>query len=254
MSKTKRRSLVGPVTRVWQDVGDDFFLRHTPRQVAGLTAAIATHNNEEPLIQVLNRKGQVSEEGATEICIYLRDRPGLFAAMVCALGHLGLSVHDASIHTAESGWCLNSFIVLEEDSGDPPGRTSADRDHLTRELAGLLAAETAAPPRRRLTRQLKQLPTPTGVSLKHREGADGYELTIIASDRPGLLATIAMLFAELGVNLLDARIATLGERVEDTFTLSDLGSGSDPANIEERFYLLENTIRQQLDSTLARDS
>jgi [protein-PII] uridylyltransferase len=241
------------IKEVWNDVGDDFFLRHTPRQVAELSASIAAHKSDGALIQILDRKGQVSEEGATEICIHSRDRPALFAATVCALSQLGLSVHDASIHTAESGWCLNSFIVLEEESGKPPGRSNADRVRLIASLEELLVpGASPAPVRKRLPRQLKQLPTATEVTLQPISGTDTFELTIIASDRPGLLATIATIFAELGVNLQDARIATLGERVEDVFTLSDLG-GEDPAGIEERIYLLENTIRQRLDSELARD-
>jgi [protein-PII] uridylyltransferase len=242
------------IQKVWSDVGEDFFLRHTPRQVALLSAAIAAHTSEQALIQILDRKGQVSEEGATEICIHTRDRPALFATTVCALSQLGLSVHDASIHTAASGWCVNSFIVLEEETGQPPGPTRTDRDRLIESLEDLLApGSSPAPARKRLPRQLKQLPTATEVSLQPIAGTDSFELTIIASDRPGLLATIATIFAELGVNLQDARIATLGERVEDVFTLSDLGGDQGPAGVEERIYLLENTIRQRLDTELARE-
>jgi [protein-PII] uridylyltransferase len=243
------------INTVWSITGQDFFLRHTPRQIAEITRAIAGHEGDAPLIQLLDRKGQVSEEGATEICIYCRDRPGLFAATVGSLSQLGLSVYDASIHTSETGWCLNSFIVLEEDSGKPPGRNQDERERLTSRLCELLADTDAqpAPIRRRLPRQLKQLPIATEVSLKPKSGTDAFELTIIASDRPGLLATIGLLFAELGINLQDARIATLGERVEDTFTINDLGAPDGQMGSQERIYVLENTIRQRLDSQIAGD-
>jgi len=242
------------ISAVWAVAGDDFFLRHTPRQVAELAVPIAGHRSESPLVQVLDRKGQVSEEGATEVCIYSIDRPGLFAATVGALSQLGLSVHDATIHTSEAGWCLNSFIVLE-DSGRPPGRGQAERERLTTRLGSLLNEPDSqtSPTRRRLPRQLKQLPTPTEVTLTAKPETDTYELTIIASDRPGLLAGIGLLFAELGVNLQDARIATLGERVEDVFTINDLGATADESGSAERIYLLENTIRQRLDSQIARE-
>jgi len=41
------------------------------------------------------------------------------------------------------------------------------------------------------------------------------------NDRPGLLSRLATAIADSGVQVHDARIATFGERVEDTFLLSD---------------------------------
>jgi [protein-PII] uridylyltransferase len=242
------------VRRVWEVPGDDFFLRHTSRQVSELTAAIAAHEADAPLIVLLERRGQVSEEGATEICIYTRDRPRLFAATVSALSQLGLSVHDASIHTSATGWCLNSFIVLD-DKGRPPGRGKGARTALTTRLTELLSdpEHEPVPARRRLSRQLKQLPTPTEVTLIGKADTDTHELTIIASDRPGLLASIGLLFAELDIDLIDARIATLGERVEDVFTIRDSGVADAERGSQERIYLLENAIRQRIDNEIARE-
>jgi [protein-PII] uridylyltransferase len=242
------------VKRVWEVPGDEFFLRHTARQVAEVSAAIASHDEEAPLILLIERKGQVSEEGATEICIYTRDRPRLFAATVSALNRLGLSVHDANIHTSPGGLCLNSFIVLDA-AGRPPARGGAQREALAAKLTGLLTDPKAelSPLKRRLSRQLKQLPTQTQVNLQARPDSDLFDLTIIAADRPGLLASIALLFAELGIDLVSARIATLGERIEDVFTISDSATDKTTTGREERIYLLENTIRQHLDSQIAHD-
>ncbi len=239
------------VRQVWQVPADDFFLRHTPRQIAEVTAQIARHRGDAPLVLLLERKGQVSAEGATEICIYTRNRERLFATTVSALNQLGLSVHDANIHTADNGWCLNSFIVLDED-GKPPGRGKSRREALTRKLTDILADSRLelSPTRRRLSRQLKQLPTATEVTLTPRGGQGIYELTLIAADRPGLLAGIGGLFAELGIDLIDARIATLGERVEDVFTIRDAAAPED-ASPEERAYLLAAAIRQALDDRIA---
>ena len=46
-------------------------------------------------------------------------------------------------------------------------------------------------------------------------------LEVVTLDRPGLLARIGLIFMEHGVNLQNARIATLGERVEDVFFITD---------------------------------
>jgi len=42
-------------------------------------------------------------------------------------------------------------------------------------------------------------------------------LEIVAGDRPGLLARIAWLMANAGINVASARINTLGDRAEDVF-------------------------------------
>jgi len=241
------------VLTIWAAGSDDFFLRHTPRQVADVTAAIASHEGDGPLVMVLERRGQVSEEGATEICIISPDRERLFAITVSALSQLGLSVHDANIHTSDNGWCVNSFIVLD-DSGRPPGRRAAERERLIQSLTDTLTDPDPdlSPPKRRLSRQLKQLPTPTEVTLTSKDDDRRYEVSLVAADRPGLLASIGRLFADLGIDLIDARIATLGERVEDVFTIRDSAAPAD-SSIDERAYLLTNAIRQELDLQITRE-
>ena len=44
---------------------------------------------------------------------------------------------------------------------------------------------------------------------------------MISLDRPGLLAQIGALFAKQNINIKTARIATLGERAEDVFFVTD---------------------------------
>ena len=45
-------------------------------------------------------------------------------------------------------------------------------------------------------------------------------MSIVAADRPGLLYAIARILSLHNVNIRSAKIATLGERVEDTFLIS----------------------------------
>ena len=240
------------VRAVWDIPGNEFFFRHTPRQVADLTERIANHDTRRPLVHVRERRGPGSSEGATEIFILTPDRPRLFATTVATLSQLGLSVFEANIHTSPNGLCLNTFIVLDQQ-GDAPGARLKDRETLTAELERALgdSESPAVPVKRRLSRQLKQLPTPTQVVLRNNPGSPHSELTIIAADRHGLLASIGGIFAELSLSVQGARIATLGERVEDVFAISDVDGR--PIVDRERIYLLENTIRQRLDDQIANE-
>ena len=47
------------------------------------------------------------------------------------------------------------------------------------------------------------------------------QMTLVCSDRPGLLAQVAAILREHRLRVHDARIATFGERVEDFFQLTD---------------------------------
>ena len=46
-------------------------------------------------------------------------------------------------------------------------------------------------------------------------------IELVAPDRAGLLTTVGRVFAEFGLDLSTAKIATLGERVEDVFYVTD---------------------------------
>jgi [protein-PII] uridylyltransferase len=48
-------------------------------------------------------------------------------------------------------------------------------------------------------------------------------LSIVASDRPGLLYGVARILARNKINLQTARINTLGDRAEDVFLISGEG-------------------------------
>ncbi|CPJ36854.1 [protein-PII] uridylyltransferase [Bordetella pertussis] len=52
------------------------------------------------------------------------------------------------------------------------------------------------------------------------ERSQSWRLSVTATDRPGLLYALARVFAEHGVDLIMAKIMTLGERVEDVFIVS----------------------------------
>lgn len=58
------------------------------------------------------------------------------------------------------------------------------------------------------------------MTLQPDEKAQRWLLSISASDRVGLLYSVALVLARHKINLLLAKITTLGERVEDTFLIN----------------------------------
>ena len=73
-------------------------------------------------------------------------------------------------------------------------------------------------------------------------------LQVITPDRPGLLSKIANIFSRFDLVLYNARISTLGERVEDTFYLR--GADNQPIDDQELSENLQQTIRNELDSRI----
>ena len=229
---------------VWALFGDEFPLRHTPRRTAEVTALVLGHDpGKGPLVVVRNMTGQAPGGGATEIFVYAHDKPNLFAASVIALDRLRLSVYDANIRTSDDGLCFNTYVVLDENRQPLRG----DRDTLVERMAAAIAQpDIGSFGNRRVPRRHKQLSRPTEAALVNRAGEPFSTLTLLTADRPGLLARIGLLFHELGISVLGARIATLGERVEDIFYLQRIEGG--PITDPEFRYALENTLRQTLDS------
>ena len=179
----------------------------------------------------------------------IHHQPKLFAASVLALSQFQLSIVDATVSTSAGGMCFDCYTVLDQE-GKPLSRDSVLRDKICDRLRQAITsgADDLSVPQRLLSRQLRQLPRPTQTQIQPSADGTASTLTLIASDRPGLLATIAALFVELNLQVLSAKIATLGERVEDIFVIQTnegtaIGAG-------EPTYSLENTLRQRLDQEL----
>jgi [protein-PII] uridylyltransferase len=235
------------ILRVWANLGEDFFLRHTPPQIADLTYSLTHHDVASgPFVAIHDTRGDVPGEGATQIYIYSNDHPQLFAASVLALSRFELSVVDATVSTSDSNICFDTYTVLD-NSGQPLPRDSQLREQIQSQLREVIGAGANLQelPQRLLPRRLRELPRPTEVRILPMADGKASTMTILASDRPGLLATIGMLFVELDLRLLSAKITTLGERVEDTFIIQTVDAGA--VDDGETTYTLENTIRQRLD-------
>lgn len=231
--------------QVWENLGDDYFLRESAKDIAWHTAAILSHEPESGPLVLVRENHSDKYEGATQIFVYTRDLPNLFAATVAGLDQLHLTVMDARIITSTNHYSLDTYIVLDEN-----GERIADSTRLAyigNELRLTLANPDQFPAvvKRRLPRQLKHFDIRTEVSLSNDLAQQRTIVEVSTLDRPGLLARIGRIFMEQGVSLQNARIATLGERVEDVFFLTDAHQQplSDPALCES----LCDALRIQLD-------
>ena len=203
------------VETLWCGLGDDYFLRDAPDEIAWHTQGIMGSNDTgEPLVLVRNG------HRGTEIFVYAPDQEYLFAASTAVLDRLGLNIVDSRIITADNGMTLNSYVVLEPNAEPISGNARAE------EIRTRLSAELKKPrptPRksaRRGRRQLKHFSIPTVVSFDRDDANERTIMEVICADRPGLLSRIGWGLVRSGISVQNAKIATYGERAEDVFFIT----------------------------------
>ena len=113
-------------------------------------------------------------------------------------------------------------MVLDEQ-GQPLGNDPARKERVRKRLIEELDDPNDYPDiiHRRTPRQLKHFAFPTEVTLSNDTYNQRTVIEVITPDRPGLLARVGRVLLEHRVKLTNAKIATLGERVEDVFFVTD---------------------------------
>ncbi|MBT8421266.1 MAG: HD domain-containing protein, partial [Gammaproteobacteria bacterium] len=207
------------IETLWESVGEDYFLRYRPDEIAWHTRAITDGQDRDPPI-VLVRKGRAG----MDIFVYTQNRDRLFLASTTILDRLNLTIHDARIVTADDGMTLNSYVVLEASGHTITGEDAIHRkreihDALIRQLR--YPEDTVSPVSRLPKRQLRHFTTNTIVSFHEDDTNRRTIMEVGAGDQPGLLSRIAQVLSHCGVRLHKAKIATFGERAEDIFFITD---------------------------------
>jgi len=227
---------------LWLSLSLDYFLYHTWEEIAWQTKTVLTAKPED-LPVVLIRKS--TTRGGTEIFLYSKDRDKLFAFTTSLLDQLGLNIVGARLETSDTGYTLNSYLVLEQD-GEMVEDT--DRKNEIRErLRNVLKDPNAQDPgvSRRIPRQLKHFSTPTRIDFGQDEANQRTIMKLVTDDRPGLLSQIGYAFSDCGVRLIKAKIATIGAEAQDRFFITDLNNL--PLSEPSQFDCVEQTIRQRLE-------
>jgi len=217
---TRHGLAVDQAEGVWSRMNDSYFLRHTPAEIAWHTRLLAEREpgDASPLVAV----SETTERGGNSVLTYMPHGQHNFARTTALLDQMGLNILDARITPLDGGLSLDTYLVLE-DTGTP----IADR-HRAHEIEQQLwrvlqLPEDATPPAvtRRAPRQVRMFSTPTQLSFSDDPLHRCTILELIAGDRPGLLSEIGKVLLAERVDVVTARIMTIGERAEDVFYVTD---------------------------------
>jgi [protein-PII] uridylyltransferase len=205
----------GEIRKLWRQLPEHAFLRLTVSQLEWCTEVVLNNKDMESHIAVR----AVQPHGVSELLVCVADHDGLFASITSVLDEMGLNVMAARILTTRDGRSFDLFQLMDQQ-----GHTlsEADSAELVERLHIATSAEKIRPPvRRPLPRRLRHFISDPRIEFEQAANNEGTVLELQCHDRPGLLSRLAAAMVERDVQVHDARIATFGERVEDTFLLTD---------------------------------
>ncbi len=222
------------IGKLWHAYDLDYFLRHSVDELVWQSEQRLDHIDEDPLIALRKH----NDQRTLEIFIVTHDRAGIFAAITAALEQCQLNVLDAKINVTNEHDALNTFIV----NGD-----RLDIRQITRSLEKQLANTSHVKPYSPTItpRTMKLFKTQPNIEFETNLQQNHTVMSLHTHDRPGLVSAIAQVFLACKVQLINAKINTLGDQVEDIFFITTASENA----LDE---LEENALREQLLSSLSQ--
>ncbi|WP_372825311.1 [protein-PII] uridylyltransferase [Polaromonas sp.] len=225
---------------LWGTLDVSYFMRHEAGDIAWHARHLSRHVGTATC--VVRARRSAAGEGM-QVLVYTPDAPDLFARICGYFEEAGFSILDAKVHTAKPykgspGYALDTFQVVSPTLADHyrelVAMVEADLDRTIEENNPL-----PPPGKGRVSRRVKSFPIAPRVDLRPDEKGQRWLLSVSASDRVGLLYSIARVLAHHRINLQLAKVTTLGERVEDTFLIDGPELQQNKAQIAIETELLE---------------
>jgi [protein-PII] uridylyltransferase len=220
------------ISLLWQAYDLDYFLRHSVDELIWQTEERLDHAGEDPQIALRLH----NDKQTLEIFIVTRDRPGIFAAITSSLEQCQLNVLDAKINVTSEHEALNTFIVNGE---------SLQSAEIIKALRKQLANTSEIKPYCPLItpRTMKLFKTQPNIEFETNTQLNHTVMSLYTHDRPGLVSAVAQVFLACEIQLINAKINTLGDQVEDVFFITTQDDG---ALSEEEETLLKQRLVENL--------
>ena len=208
------------IEQLWQHYDSDYFLRHTTDEIVWQTKS-RLHDPATTLINIRLK----DQENMLEIFIYTKDRPRVFAGTTTALEQLQLDILDAKINATTDGFTLNSYIV-----SNPNQSHNLIISTLEKQLNNLDEINAYCPT---LTpRTMTLFETESVIEFQTNEQQHHTILELNTHNRPGLISIISQVFLQCDIQLINAKLTSLGDQVENVFFVTN-SSGLPLNEVEE---------------------
>ncbi|MCF7521299.1 [protein-PII] uridylyltransferase [Neisseria sp. ZJ106] len=201
--------------KLFQMLGSDYFASHQTREILWHSTNLV-YDFETPRI----RSRILPKSNSFQVMIFMPNGPRLFARLCRIFSRHGFDILAARAFVTAHNYILDTFIVQIPEQHDPedyPNIQSALEAELNSFIHGYDLSEQQYHTGR-ISRRSRYMPIAPGVMIAQEEDFPGwYTIDIVAVNRPLLLADIAEVFFAHDVRIRYAKIATLDERIEDSF-------------------------------------
>ncbi len=184
------------------------FIRETDAAARRLATMVRTHQFE----------------AVTEITVLSPDHPRLLSVIAGACAAAGANIVDAQIFTTADGRALDTILINREFDMDEDERRRAQR--VGRLIEDVLSGKSWLPEmiekRTKPRRGAKTFRVQPRAEVRNTLSNRFSVVEVKGLDRPGLLSEITGAISDLSLDIASAHITTFGEKVIDTFYVTDL--------------------------------
>ena len=163
-------------------------------------------------------------EAVTEITILAPDHPRLLSVIAGACSAAGANIVDAQIFTTADGRALDTILISREFDMDEDERRRARS--VGRLIEDVLAGRSGLPEmiakRARPKRGARAFKVRSRADIRNTLSNRFSVIEVAGLDRPGLLSEVTGAISDLSLDIASAHITTFGEKVIDTFYVTDL--------------------------------
>jgi len=176
-------------------------------------------------------------EAVTELTILAQDHPRLLSIVAGACAATDANIVDAQIFTTSDGRALDMILIHRSFAEDEDEYRRAAR--IAKVIEDVLAGQAQLPEiiaartkRKRINRTFAHVPR---VDINNDVSEKFSVIEIEGLDRLGLLSEITAMLADLALDIASAQISTFGEKIRDSFYVTDLAGNKidDPQQAQE---------------------
>ncbi len=163
-------------------------------------------------------------EAATELTVLAPDHPRLLSVIAGACAACDANIVDAQIFTTGDGRALDTVIISRafDSDADEERRGKRIAKIIEQALEGRVRLGDALAGKRLKSRRRDAFTIEPQIRLDNELSDRFTVIEVECLDRNGLLYDLTHTISELNLDIASAHIATFGERVVDTFYVTDL--------------------------------